>query len=100
MICAVALLAAPAFAQDKSADMNMRILRDKVKADKTTWRRSFSMRRSSIEESQAKLRKDYAAINKLTKMLPATKAARYRQIEGKIRAAIRHELAANIPLVE
>ena len=49
---------------------------------------------------EAKLRKDYAAINKLTKMLPATKAARYRQIEGKIRAAIRHELAANIPLVE
>jgi hypothetical protein len=54
----------------------------------------------AIEESQAKLRKDYAAINKLTKMLPATKAARYLQIEGKIRAAIRHELAANIPLVE
>src|SRR6202790_3264266 len=34
MICAVALLAAPAFAQDKSADMNMQILRDKLKADK------------------------------------------------------------------
>ena len=32
--------------------------------------------------------------------LPATKAARYIQIENKIRAAVRYELAAGIPLVE
>jgi hypothetical protein len=39
----------------------------------------------AIEESEAKLRKDYAA--KLTKMLPATKAARYLQI-GKLEVPI------------
>ena len=32
--------------------------------------------------------------------LPAMKAAHYIQIENKIRAAIRYELAANIPLVQ
>jgi len=45
-----------------------------------------------------KLRKDYAA--KLTAAIPAAKAARYLQIESKIRAVIRYELAANIPLVK
>jgi hypothetical protein len=33
-------------------------------------------------------------------VLPAAKAARYVQIENKIRAAIRYELAAGIPLVQ
>ena len=33
-------------------------------------------------------------------VLPAMKAARYIQIENKIRAAIRYELAAAIPLVQ
>jgi len=36
---------------------------------------------------------------KLSKVLPPKKVARYLQIEGKIRAAIKYELAANIPLV-
>jgi hypothetical protein len=43
------------------------------------------------------LRKDYAA--KLTAAIPAAKAARYLQIESKIRAAVRYEMAAAIPLV-
>ena len=34
ILCVTALAAAPAFAQDKQADTNMQILRDKVKADK------------------------------------------------------------------
>jgi len=41
-----------------------------------------------------------AAAAKAMAALPAMKAARYIQIENKIRAAIRYELAANIPLVQ
>ena len=32
--------------------------------------------------------------------VPARKAVRYLQIESKIRAVVRYEMAANIPLVE
>ena len=41
-----------------------------------------------------------ALVPKVMAVLPATKAARYIQIENKIRAAVRYELAANIPLVQ
>ena len=51
----------------------------------------------AIDDAEAKLRKDYAA--KLTAAIPPAKAARYLQIESKIRAAIRYEMAAAIPLV-
>jgi|SRR5208282_6745625 len=155
MICAVALLAAPAYAQgasaDKSAEMNMQILRDKIKADKKAvvaanmqlsdaeatkfWPiydqyqhdlKAINERLArailayadaynagpipdatakklldesiAIDESEVNLRREYAA--KLTRVIPAAKAARYLQIESKIRAAIRYELAANIPLAE
>jgi hypothetical protein len=151
MICAAALLAAPAYAQDTSADMNMQILRDKIKADKKAlvaanmqlsdteanafWPiydqyqndlKAINERLArailayadalkagpipdvtakklldesiAIDEAEAKLRKDYAA--KLTSVIPAAKAARYLQIENKIRAVIRYELAAGIPLVQ
>ena len=49
-----------------------------------------------IEEAEVKLKQSYAA--KLEEVLPATKAARYIQIENKIRAVIRNELAQRIPL--
>jgi hypothetical protein len=151
MICAAALLAAPAYAQDTSADMNMQILRDKIKADKKAlvaanmqlsdpeanafWpiydqyqndlkainerlgtailayadalkagpipdatAKKLLDESIAIDESEVKLRKDYAA--RLTKAIPAAKAARYLQIENKIRAVIRYELAAGIPLVQ
>ena len=51
----------------------------------------------AVEESKVKLRQSYAA--KLGKVLPATKVARYLQIENKIRSIIKFELAAQIPLV-
>ena len=51
----------------------------------------------AVEESEVKLRQSYAA--KLGKVLPATKVARYLQIENKIRAIVKFELAAQIPLV-
>jgi Spy/CpxP family protein refolding chaperone len=151
LIGAVGLLAAPAYAQDTSADMNMQILRDKIKADKKAlvaanmqltdaeakkfWRiydhyqedlRPINERLGTailayadalkagpipdatakqvldesiaVDEAEAKLRKDYAA--RLINVLPVAKAVRYLQIENKIRAAMRYELAAGIPLVE
>jgi hypothetical protein len=52
----------------------------------------------AIDEAEAKLKS--AAVPKILAALPATKAARYIQIENKIRAAVRYELAANIPLVD
>ena len=52
----------------------------------------------AIDEAEAKLKS--AAASKILAALPATKAARYIQIENKIRAAIRYELAAGIPLVQ
>jgi hypothetical protein len=51
----------------------------------------------AVEESEVKLRQSYAA--KLGKVLPATKVARYLQIENKIRAIVKFELASQIPLV-
>jgi hypothetical protein len=151
LIVAFTFIATPGYAQDKSADMNMQILRDKLKADKKVlvaanmqltdaeakafWpiydayqndlkkinerlgnaiiayaaayeagpisnasAEKFLDEAITIDDAEAKLRRDYAA--KLTKALPATQAARYLQIESKIRAVIRYEMAANIPLVD
>jgi len=50
-----------------------------------------------IEEAEVKLKRSYA--EKLENVLPPTKAARYLQIENKIRAIMRAELAQRIPLV-
>jgi polyhydroxyalkanoate synthesis regulator phasin len=52
----------------------------------------------AIEEQEVKLKRDY--LPRLEKVLPGAKVARYLQIESKIRAVIRYELAANIPLAE
>ena len=51
----------------------------------------------SVEEQEVKLKRTYA--EKLGKVLPATKVARYIQIENKIRSLIKFELAQQIPLV-
>lgn len=51
----------------------------------------------STEEQETKLKRTYA--EKLEKVLPYSKVARYIQIENKIRALIRMELAQQIPLV-
>jgi hypothetical protein len=52
----------------------------------------------ATEEAEVKLRQSYAG--KLEKALPATKVARYLQIENKIRAILKFELAGEIPLVQ
>ena len=50
----------------------------------------------AVDEAEAKLRRTY--LGKLEKVIPGVKAARYLQIESKIRALIRYELADSIPL--
>lgn len=150
VLCAAVLAATSALAQDKPSDADMKILLDKVKADKKLvvaanmslteaegkafWpiydayqkelqtinqnlaktilayadaynnnsltddlARRLSNEALSIDQDELTLRKSYAA--KLDRVIPAKKAARYIQIENKIRAAIRYEMAAGIPLV-
>jgi hypothetical protein len=151
MICALALVSVAAYAQGTADDMNMQILREKVKADKKAlvaanmqltdsearvfWpiydqyqndlkainerlakaivayanaynagpvqdatAKNLLEESIAIDAAEVDLRGAYAA--RLTAAIPAAKAARYLQIESKVRAAIRYELASNIPLVE
>jgi hypothetical protein len=151
VLCVAALTAVPAFAQSKSADTNMQILLDKVKADKKlvvaanmdltdaegkvfwpiydayqkdlqglndrlsktilayadaynnktlTDEQAMSLANAAlaIDQDEVTMRKNYAA--KLSGVLPGKKVARYLQIENKIRAVIRYDMAANIPLAQ
>ena len=52
----------------------------------------------SIEVAELQLKQTY--VPKFEQVLPAAKVARYMQIEQKIRAAIRYELALGVPLAE
>lgn len=52
----------------------------------------------AVDEDELKLRKSF--VPKISKALPGIKAARYMQLEGKIRLALKSELAAEIPLAE
>ena len=52
----------------------------------------------AVDDAEVKLKASYAP--KVLAVLPAAKAARYIQIESKIRAAIRYEMADGIPLVQ
>lgn len=151
VLCVAALTAVPVLAQDKSADTNMQILLDKVKADKklvvatnmnltdsegkTFWpiydayqkdlqglndrlakailayadaynknsltddqANSLTSAALAIDQDEVTMRKTYAA--RLNRVLPGKKVARYLQIENKIRAAIRYDMADGIPLVQ
>jgi len=51
----------------------------------------------AIEVAEANLKSAYAP--KLSKALPVRKVARYLQIENKIRAVVRYDIAAGVPLV-
>jgi hypothetical protein len=52
----------------------------------------------AIEDAESKLKS--ASVSKILAAFPAAKAAGYLQIESKIRAVVRYDLAASIPLVE
>ena len=151
ILCVAALAATPTFAQDPSADSNMQILLNKVKADKKMviaanmelsetegkafWpiyeayqkdlqgindrlgrailvyadaynKKELTNDRAkklidealAIDQDELTLRRTYVA--RLNHFLATKKVARYLQIENKIRAALRYELAAVIPLVQ
>lgn len=51
----------------------------------------------ALQADELNLMKSY--IPRLNKVLPATKVLRYLQIENKIRAIIKYEMAVQIPLV-
>jgi hypothetical protein len=50
----------------------------------------------AIEEAELKLKRATAA--KVRKVLPGVKAAQYMQIENKIRALVKYEIAGEVPL--
>ena len=52
----------------------------------------------SIDQAEANLKSTFAP--KLSKVLPVKKVARYLQIENKIRAVIKYDLAQGVPLVQ
>ena len=51
----------------------------------------------SVQQTEANLTTSFGA--KMNKALPAKKVARYLQSENKIRAVIKYDLAATLPLV-
>jgi hypothetical protein len=52
----------------------------------------------AIEQAEANLKSTYAP--KLSKALPVKKVVRYLQIENKIRALVKYDLAQAVPLVQ
>ena len=52
----------------------------------------------SIEQAEAKLKGSY--VPKLYMVLSAKKVARYLQVENKIRAIVKYDLAGGVPLVK
>jgi hypothetical protein len=51
----------------------------------------------SIEQAEANIKSKFAP--KLSKVLPVKKVARYLQIENKIRAVVKYDIAQGVPLV-
>jgi len=52
----------------------------------------------AVEDAEVKLKK--AFVPKLSKVLPGLKVARYMQIENKIRALVKYEIAGEVPLAQ
>jgi hypothetical protein len=52
---------------------------------------------AAIDQTEANLKSAYAP--KLSKALPVKKVARYLQIENKIRAVVKYDLAQGVPLM-
>lgn len=52
---------------------------------------------TAVDEAEAGLKSTYAP--KLGKTLPMTKVVRYLQIENKIRAVVKYDIATGVPLV-
>jgi hypothetical protein len=52
----------------------------------------------AVEREEAALKANYAP--KLSKALPMIKVVRYLQVENKIRAVVRYDIAAGVPLMK
>ena len=52
----------------------------------------------AVEKAETALKQTF--VPKLGKALPGKKVARYMQIENKIRAIVKYELAGGVPLVQ
>ena len=52
----------------------------------------------AIEQAEARLKSTYAP--RLGNVLPARKVVRYLQIENKIRAIVKYDIASGVPLVQ
>ena len=52
---------------------------------------------TAIDQAEANLKTTYAP--KLSKVLPIRKVVRYLQIENKIRAVVKYDIASGVPLV-
>jgi predicted outer membrane protein len=52
---------------------------------------------TAIDQAEANLKSTYAP--KLSKVLPVRKVVRYLQIENKIRAIVKYDIASGVPLV-
>ena len=52
----------------------------------------------AIDQAEANLKSSYAP--KLSKALPVIKVVRYLQIENKIRAVVRYDIASGVPLIK
>jgi len=147
---AFAMLAAPAFAQDKNSDVtDLQALRAAVKADKRAFvgatlglsdaeaRRFWpvydkyqadlelanrmravtlegllsrdkpitdpyakQLARELVASDEAEVKARRAMYNRVMRALPAIKAARYLQLESKIRATQNYDIAAAFPLIK
>ena len=53
---------------------------------------------TAVEEDRAKLRRQY--LGEFSKVLPGRKVARFYQIENKMDAVVRYDLAEEIPVIE
>ena len=69
-------------------------------ANTMTDEKATALTRDSIAAEEALLASKKSCLAKLNGVIPATKIARYMQVENKIRAQINYELAAGIPFVQ
>jgi len=52
----------------------------------------------AIEDAELKMRRSF--VPRLAKVLPGVKVARYIQLENKVRALVKYELAGEVPLAQ
>jgi len=67
-------------------------------ADSLTDAQAVKLLREAAAAEEASQALQKSAIDRFAKALPGRKLARYLQIENKIRAVIRYEIAAEVPL--